>query len=613
MKATPQRRASARYVREAVRASPRFRVRMARLALQLGRSERDVEAEADGYLAEMVAEHRPFYMGVFTTLARALNRPGYGDQIDYEPEQVARLRAAMASQPTVVLPSHKSNLDAGVMKLAMRDNGLPPTYIFAGINMAFWPMGAAARRAGSIFIRRDTKDEPVYRATLREYLGYLVESHQHLEWYIEGGRSRTGKLLPPRLGLLVYIIDAYHEGRADDVLLVPISIVYDQLSDVWEFADEARGGEKRREGIGWLIDFYRRQRRRYGQIYVRFGEPISLRDHLGPPTGSRPPARARDLELQKLAFDVSWRINQVTPITASALVTLTLLGANGVAMTLDQLRVVLRDMLGEVRRRRLPLAASVEALDQAEGVLSTLRALEENGTVSSYAGGPRAVYSIGPDQELAAAFYRNTAIHFFVDTAIVEVAVAAATRCKSDRIESFWNEAMHLRDLFKFEFFFPEKEQFVARVRDDIAARVPEWEARLATGPGDPCDVRAFYPSFAGTVLRSFTEAYRVVAHELARRSPTESIEPAAFLAACQARGRQYLLQRRIRATESVSRPLFSTGWQLADNRGLLDPAADVAERRRDFRREIDDVLDLVDTLDQVALRRYDELLTEVG
>ena len=218
---------------------------------------------------------------------------------------------------------------------------------------------------------------------LREYLGYLVEKGQHIEWYIEGGRSRTGKLLPPRLGLLVYVIDAYYEGRADDLSLIPVSIVYDQLSDVADFAEEARGSVKRPEGIGWLIDFYRSQRRRYGRIYVRFGEPLSLRQQLGPPAPSGPAVRSeRDLELQKLAFELSWRINQVTPVTANALVTLTLLGATGVAMTLDQIRVALRDILAEVRRRRLPVAASVDALADVEGVLAALRALEENHTVA---------------------------------------------------------------------------------------------------------------------------------------------------------------------------------------------------------------------------------------
>jgi glycerol-3-phosphate O-acyltransferase len=558
----------------------------------------------------MVAGCRPFYLNRLVQLSRALIRPGYGDRIDYDPVEVEHVRAVMASNPTVLLPSHKSNLDAAVTKLAIRDNGLPPPHIFAGINMAFWPMGPAARRAGSIFIRRDTKDLPVYRFTLREYIGYLVENRQHLEWYIEGGRSRTGKLLPPRLGLLVYVIDAYLEGRVDDIVLVPMSIVYDQLSDVRDFAHEAGGGEKQPEGVGWLVEFYRRQRRRYGRIYVRFGEPLSLRDRLGPPAGS-PAGHQAERGLQKLALEVSWRINQVTPVTANALVALTLLGAHGVAMTLEQLRIALGDALADVRRRRLPLASSVEALDHEEGVRATLDSLEANGTVRSYTGGPDPVYSIGDDQHLAAAFYRNTAIHFFVNPAIAEVAVAGVARSDhADGTAVFWAEAMNLRDLLKFEFFFPDRDEFIAAVGAGLTSRAPRWENELTPG-GAGALLTALHPSFAGTVLRSFVEAYSVVAHELVRREPTAVIDHKSFLAACQATGQQYLLQRRLRTNESLSRPLYATGLQLAESRGLLTPGNDVADRRWAFRRELDRVLDLISDVDDLARRRFRAQLAE--
>jgi glycerol-3-phosphate O-acyltransferase len=145
-----------------------------------------------------------------------------------------------------------------------------------------------------------------------------------------------------------------------------------------------------------------------------------------------------------------------------------------------------------------------------------------------------------------------------------------------------------------------------------VATRAPDWEERLTVGSEDAPDVlAASYPSFAGVVLRSFAEAYRVVAHELVRQVPPQSIDRSAFLGACQGRGQQYLLQRRIRTSESVSRPLFATGLELAANRGLLELDAGVAERRQRFRREVDDVLALIDAVDRVALRRYDRLLAE--
>ena len=114
------------------------------------------------------------------------------------------------------------------------------------------------------------------------------------------------------------VVDAYLEGRTYDVVLVPASITYDQLSEVAEFADEARGKAKQKEGMGWLVNVMRRSERRYGKIYVRFGEPVSLKDTLGAGGAIEDKSAA----LNKLAFEVATRINEVTPITATALLTM---------------------------------------------------------------------------------------------------------------------------------------------------------------------------------------------------------------------------------------------------------------------------------------------------
>ena len=100
------------------------------------------------------------------------------------------------------------------------------------------------RRAGVIFIRRSTSDDPLYKYVLREYVGYVLEKRFNLSWSIEGTRSRTGKMLPPRLGLLSYAADVYLTGRVDDIALLPVSITFDQLHEITEYAEYARGAAK---------------------------------------------------------------------------------------------------------------------------------------------------------------------------------------------------------------------------------------------------------------------------------------------------------------------------------------------------------------------------------
>ena len=153
------------------------------------------------------------------------------------------MRRALEEHPAVLLFSHRSYIDGAVVPLAMQENRLPPVHMFGGINLAFPPLGTLMRRSGVIFIRRNIGD-PLYRYVLKEYVGYVVEKRFNLSWSIEGTRSRTGKMLPPKLGLLTFVADAYLDGRSEDILLQPVSISFDQLHEVAEYADYARGGEK---------------------------------------------------------------------------------------------------------------------------------------------------------------------------------------------------------------------------------------------------------------------------------------------------------------------------------------------------------------------------------
>jgi glycerol-3-phosphate O-acyltransferase len=114
-----------------------------------------------------------------------------------------------------------------VLRSVLARHGWPPNRVLGGNNLSFWPLGTIARRSGIVFIRRSFKDAPVYKAMLREYLAYLLSRRFNVEWYIEGGRTRTGKLRPPRYGLLRYVVDALASGAVRDVVLVPVSIVYD--------------------------------------------------------------------------------------------------------------------------------------------------------------------------------------------------------------------------------------------------------------------------------------------------------------------------------------------------------------------------------------------------
>jgi glycerol-3-phosphate O-acyltransferase len=596
-----------RLVREDILARPAFRGGLAQLARAESRSEPRVAREAARYLREIAASHSTFVIDLCARLIRLLYSQGYA-AIRYDREKLASVQALAQRQSVVFLPTHKSNLDHLVLQYILHENGHPPNHTAGGINMNFFPMGPLVRRSGVFFIRRTFKDNEVYKFVLRHYIDYLIEKRFPLEWYIEGGRSRSGKLLPPRFGLLAYVVDAYRRGRSDDVALIPVAIAYDQISDVQDYAREQQGGTKQTESFSWLVSWIRRLRRDYGVIHIDFGEPLSLAKMLGPPQpDAEPDPDARDLALQKLAFEVCVQINAVTPITPISLVTLALLGTGGQAQTAQEVVVRLKNLLYDVERRKLP-NTGLDGLETPEGVARVLEELAENEVVDRFSEGHESVYRIGVERELAAAYYRNSIIHFFVTPAIAELALlqAAAAPAGEDRVDAFWRSAMQLRDLLKFEFFFAEKDVFRGELRRELSDRDTDWEALLASGSEGALElVRRSRPFNAHRVLRPFLEAYRVVADHLASKPPDEEIDEARFLDSCLGLGRQYHLQRRVHSTDSVSKVLFQTALKVARNRGLIvSSEPDLAEWRRVFAAEIRTTLRHIDAVDALARSR---------
>jgi glycerol-3-phosphate O-acyltransferase len=310
--------------------------------------------------------------------------------------------------------------------------------------------------------------------------------------------------------------------------------------------------------------------------------------------------------VQKLAFEVAVRINRATPVTPTSLIALTLLGVGDRALTVQEILQASRNVFDYVRRRKLPATTEID-IDNVQQVKQTLDLLVENGVISVFAEGVEPVYAIGPDQHLTAAYYRNTIIHFFVNGAIAELALLHAAEPNGhDPLSAFWNGAMELRDLLKFEFFFAEKEEFRRELLLEVALHDPQWEMQVAGGPAQiQALLRRFKPFSAHRVLRPFLEAYRVVADALTLLPADAPFDQSAFLSRCLALGKQYRLQRRIRSSESVSKVLFETALRLARNRGLVDgQAPDLAEKRRAFAEEIRDAIRRVDAIGALAASR---------
>src|SRR3990172_3163192 len=159
-------------------------------------------------------------------------------------------------------------------------NYLVPPHILARENMAFGPFGFLWRRCGAFFVRR-TLDDPVYKEVFRAYVAYLVKEGFTQEFFIEGGRSRTGKTLAPRLGMLSWVVEAFLDTARRDLFFVPIAITYERLVEEGAMVEELEGAEKKDESMLGLVRARKYLQRRFGSVFVNFGAPISLAEALG--------------------------------------------------------------------------------------------------------------------------------------------------------------------------------------------------------------------------------------------------------------------------------------------------------------------------------------------
>ena len=583
-------------------AAPWYDERLCKLAAELGRDPAGVRAESAGYLREMAASLDERAVEAWRGFSRWLMR-AYDVLVDED--QIAQLRKLDRKATLAFAFSHRSYLDGMLLPEAVVANRLSPSLTFGGANLNFFPMGPWAKRTGTIFIRRQTKDIPVYRFALRAYAAQLVQSHANLTWSIEGGRTRTGKLRPPVFGILRYITDAVDEIDGPEVYLVPTSIVYDQLHEVEAMTNEAYGAVKRPEDLRFLVRLARQQGQRLGRAYLDFGEPLPLRKRLEE-------LRAEDsgagTEIERIALDVEHRINRATPVTPTAVVSLALLGADR-SLSISEVLATVQPLASYIAARNWAVAGAADLTNRST-IRWTLHQLVASGVVSVYDAGTEAVWGMCQDQHLVAAFYRNTAIHILVDRAIAETALlAAAEKAESASDGSVLpaavrDEALGLRELLKFEFLFAARAQFEKELADEVRliGRVQETPSSASAA-----EVRRLLHEadllLAHLVLRPFLDAYHIVADRLAAYED-DSFDEEAFLAECLQVGKQWELQRRIASAESRSMELFKTGLRLARHRELVDGNTDVARRRREFADEIATAIRRVNTIAELARKR---------
>ncbi len=603
----------------------------------------DVCAEARQDLLELASVRSTLGAWMFARLSRFVRRRGYGQVPIHDLAELQMLRQALRSGSQVFLVTHKTYLDFFVLFEFFYQHGMTPPRIFGGANMAFAGFGALARRAGGIFIRRSFKDDAIYKAALSQSIANLLHQKESFMWAIEGTRSRTGKLLIPRLGLLHYVTEAAKtlgNQLGDEVVsFIPVGVVYDRIPDVADMAAQEAGAGKQRESLAWFFRYLRKLRGRHGDIHVRFGAPIALGETPDAPdlAGSSTDSQQAQIAVQKLAFEACFRINEVTPATMTSLVLLSLLcrGTASVASIKQDVAVLQSFMqqmhpaaqgqqpsrggsespaqcIAALQRAGLLQASDGLSAGNSSGRGSLGRGLRRDS--SSAESSPGLTLQLQPQSLSEAIYYSNMAAHHFLIPAFAELALALLVqRTAGFSIAEFEAQCLALRELFKFEFFFSRKALFRLQLEQELAQLGLPDAARPGIDSAALLQcLRAKPIRLATGVLAPYLAAYRAIAERLASDSACKGLDDAQLQKLCleAARSRAELpaaqpqVRRAVRTAErpakrpsGVFRPVLSlallaNGIRVADSRGLRADQNDATrqDRCRTLISELDEI-----------------------
>jgi len=192
---------------------------------------------------------------------------------------INRLKSVADGRELVYVPCHRSHIDYLLLSYILYINGFSLPHIAAGINLNLPIVGGLLRRGGAFFLRRSFAGNPLYAAVFNAYLKEILQRGHALEYFVEGGRSRTGRSLPPKGGMLAMTAHAYLRNPRTPVVFIPVYFGYERLLEGRSFTSELAGGKKQKESVFALLKSLKTLREEYGNVHVNFGTPIEL-NHL---------------------------------------------------------------------------------------------------------------------------------------------------------------------------------------------------------------------------------------------------------------------------------------------------------------------------------------------
>ncbi|HTZ39741.1 MAG TPA: 1-acyl-sn-glycerol-3-phosphate acyltransferase [Syntrophales bacterium] len=432
-----------------------------------------VQKQAKRYLKEIAADYSDLYVELWEKALTWLWNNIY-DGVVFDREGLARVRELSRRMPCVIIPCHRSHIDYLLLSYVFYKHNIPLPFVAAGTNLMFWPLGPLFRKSGAFFIRRTFGGNILYREVMETYVRTMLQEGYPIEFFIEGGRSRTGKMIMPKYGMLSMVIQACTDLHRD-VAIVPVFIGYDRVMEEKSYLQELGGAEKERERASSVIKSSKLLNKRYGRVYVNIGEPIYTCSSLQ--TQDRPPDAMEMDErrsfYRKISYEVVSEISRVSVVTPFALVAAALLCHYKRGLTRNDLLEIIHELFHYLASRGVSIASTFanperaiqDALEQFKsmGLISEMGA--EEGEEEEFA---EVVYSLDEEKRLHLEYYKNNILHFFVPLSFVAASILSRGE-DSIPLVSLMEDYKFFKRLFRHEFIFDHRKGDAEEVHEALA------------------------------------------------------------------------------------------------------------------------------------------------
>ncbi len=506
-----------------------------------------------------------------------------------------KARAVAPGHEVIYVPSHRSHADYLLMSYQLHVSGVVVPHIAAGVNLDLPLIGPILRRGGAFFMRRSFKGNAMYSVVFKEYMSQLIDRGVPMEYFIEGGRSRTGRLLAPRAGLLAMTVRAFLRAPRRPVLFQPVYIGYEKLMEGKSYIGELSGKPKEKESLIGLIKGLKVLRQRYGQVTINFGEPIELNPLLDAANADWRTAASADPEakpewlnsvVDDLAERIQVNINRAADVNPINLLALALLATPKHSMAENDLVAQLELLKALVQE--LPYSDRVTLTPMAPAAIVGYG--EQMGWIRRVTHPLGDVLVADDEQSVLLSYFRNNVLHLTATAAWVSCCFLNNRRMSRASVQRLG------RIIYPFiqgELFLPwSTDEFGAQLQAtiDFFVRRGLLEATgdgrvLERGPGQD-DAAYQLKTIARSLIQAF-ERYYITIAALAKNGP-HTITAGELENACTLTAQRLSLLNEMSAPEFFDKALFRGFIQKLREQKIVwtDDAG-----KLDYDRRLDDIV----------------------